>query len=154
MLFNAGVGVGCFDILSLDYPSSLLSPSPWETTQYKPKYCLKGPLSPKQPTIPFVAPMDSPAPAALAVGMGHFFLAFPIQLHPLIHLIMVGTEMPSFETYQSNMTKPSTNVTSIVMLFPGFRSAVGVPVLQWVKCRPADLADRVRSPFEATSSQP
>ena len=28
-----------------------LSPSLWETAQYRLKYCLKGPLSPKQPTI-------------------------------------------------------------------------------------------------------
>ena len=29
---------------------SLLSPSLWETTRYRLKYCLKGPLNPKQPT--------------------------------------------------------------------------------------------------------
>ena len=29
---------------------SLLSPSLWETALYRLKYCLKGPLSPKQPT--------------------------------------------------------------------------------------------------------
>ena len=29
---------------------SLLSPSPWETARYRLKYCLKGPLNPKQPT--------------------------------------------------------------------------------------------------------
>ena len=29
---------------------SLLSPSLWETAQYRLKYCLKGPLNPKQPT--------------------------------------------------------------------------------------------------------
>ena len=29
---------------------SLLSPSLWETARYRLKYCLKGPLSPKQPT--------------------------------------------------------------------------------------------------------
>ena len=28
---------------------SLLSPSLWETARYRLKYCLKGPLSPKQP---------------------------------------------------------------------------------------------------------
>ena len=30
----------------------------------------------------------------------------------------------------------------------------GAPVAQWVKRWPIDLADRVRSPLEATSSQP
>ena len=29
---------------------SLFSPSLWETARYRLKYCLKGPLNPKQPT--------------------------------------------------------------------------------------------------------
>ena len=45
-----GAGGGCFDIFSLIYHSSFLSPSLWETARYRLKYCLKGPLSPKQPT--------------------------------------------------------------------------------------------------------
>ena len=45
-----GAGGGCLDIFSLVYHFSLLSPSVWETTRYRLKYCLKGPLSPKQPT--------------------------------------------------------------------------------------------------------
>ena len=32
--------------------------------------------------------------------------------------------------------------------------ATGVPVAQWIESWPADLACRVRSPLEATSSQP
>ena len=50
-----GVGGGCLDIFSLVYHFSFLSPSLWETAQYRLKYCLKGPLSPKttnqQPTM-------------------------------------------------------------------------------------------------------
>ena len=38
------------DIFSLIYRFSFLSPSLWETARYRLKYCLKGPLSPKQPT--------------------------------------------------------------------------------------------------------
>ena len=45
-----GVGGGCLDIFSLIYHFSFLSPSLWETARYRLKYCLKGPLSPKQPT--------------------------------------------------------------------------------------------------------
>ena len=45
-----GAGGGCLDIFTLIYPFSFLSPSLWETTRYRLKYCLKGPLSPKQPT--------------------------------------------------------------------------------------------------------
>ena len=43
-------GWGCLDIFSLIFHSSFLSPSLWETARYRLKYCLKGPLSPKQPT--------------------------------------------------------------------------------------------------------
>ena len=43
-------GWGCLDIFSLVYHFSFLSPSLWETARYRLKYCLKGPLSPKQPT--------------------------------------------------------------------------------------------------------
>ena len=45
-----GAGGGCLDIFSLIYHFSFLSPSFWETARYRLKYCLKGPLSPKQPT--------------------------------------------------------------------------------------------------------
>ena len=38
------------DIFTLIYPFSPLSPSLWETARYRLKYCLKGPLNPKQPT--------------------------------------------------------------------------------------------------------
>ena len=48
-----GAGGGCLDIFTLIYPFSPLSPSLWETTRYRLKFCLKGSLSPKttnQPT--------------------------------------------------------------------------------------------------------
>ena len=45
-----GAGRGCLDIFTLIYPFSPLSPSCWETARYRLKYCLKGPLNPKQPT--------------------------------------------------------------------------------------------------------
>ena len=51
-----GEGGGCLDIFTLIYPFSFLSPSLWETTRYRLKYCLKGSLSPKttnQPTFHF-----------------------------------------------------------------------------------------------------
>ena len=38
-----GAGGGCLDIFTLIYPFSPLSPSLWETAQYRLKYCLKGP---------------------------------------------------------------------------------------------------------------
>ena len=45
-----GAGGGCLDIFTLIYPFSPLSPSLWETARHELKYCLKGPLNPKQPT--------------------------------------------------------------------------------------------------------
>ena len=45
-----GAGGGCLDIFILIYPFSPLSPSLWETARYRLKYCLEGPLNPKQPT--------------------------------------------------------------------------------------------------------
>ena len=47
---TVGAGWGCLDIFTLIYPFSPLSPSLWETARYRLKYCLKGPLKPKQPT--------------------------------------------------------------------------------------------------------
>ena len=49
-----GAGGDCLDIFSLVCHFSSLSPSLWETARYRLKYCLKGPLSPKQPNGTFV----------------------------------------------------------------------------------------------------
>ena len=45
-------GGGCLDIFTLLFLPlfSPLSPSLWEMARYRLKYCLKGPLNPKQPT--------------------------------------------------------------------------------------------------------
>ena len=45
-----GAGGGFLDIFLSSIISFFLSPSLWETARIRPKYCLKGPLSPKQPT--------------------------------------------------------------------------------------------------------
>ena len=45
-----GAGGGCLDIFTLIYPFFPLSPSLWETARCRLKYCLKGPLNPKQAT--------------------------------------------------------------------------------------------------------
>ena len=46
-----GAGWGCLDIFTFDFPFSPLSPSLRETARYRLKYCLKGPLNPKQPIL-------------------------------------------------------------------------------------------------------
>ena len=45
-----GADGGCLDIFTLVNHFSFLSPILWETARCRLKYCLKGPLSPKQPT--------------------------------------------------------------------------------------------------------
>ena len=55
-----GAGGGCLDIFTLSYPFSPLSPSLWETARYRLKYCLKGPLNPKQPTKNVLQTVHSP----------------------------------------------------------------------------------------------
>ena len=45
-----GAGAGCLDIFTFIYLYFSLSPSLLETARYRLKYCLKGPLNPKQPT--------------------------------------------------------------------------------------------------------
>ena len=74
-----GADGGCLDIFTRLCLFSSLSPSLWETAQYRLKYCLKGPVIPKQPTnqptiiqtvgrpgtgsLPrTIAPPDSPPP--------------------------------------------------------------------------------------------
>ena len=58
-----GAGGGCLDIFTLIYPFSSLSPSLWETARYRLKYCLKGPLNPKQPTNQKIAEETVPKTA-------------------------------------------------------------------------------------------
>ena len=45
-----GAGGGCLGVFTLICPFSSLSPSLWEAARHGLKYCLKGPLNPKQPT--------------------------------------------------------------------------------------------------------
>ena len=45
-----GAGGGCLDIFSFVYNFSFHTHSLWEAARYRLKYCLKGPLSPNQPT--------------------------------------------------------------------------------------------------------
>ena len=54
-----GAEGGCLDVFPLIYRFSFLSPSLWETARYTLKYCLKGPLSPKQPTQRFFGPSSN-----------------------------------------------------------------------------------------------
>ena len=50
IVLPVGAGGGCLDICSLIYHFSFPSPSLSEMARYRLKYCLKGPLCPKQLT--------------------------------------------------------------------------------------------------------
>ena len=50
IVLAVGEGGGCLGIFTLVDPFSPLSPSLWETAQYRLKYCLKGSLDPQQLT--------------------------------------------------------------------------------------------------------
>ena len=54
------VRVGLFGHFTLFYLFSLVSPSLSETARYRMKYCLKGPLNPKQPTNQLISLGDGP----------------------------------------------------------------------------------------------
>ena len=61
IVLAVGAGGGCLDIFTLLDPFSPLSPSLWETARYRLKYCLEGPLNPKQPTnYPYRRPYVNP----------------------------------------------------------------------------------------------
>ena len=49
-MLAVGADGGCLDIFFSRLSFLFLSPSLWETARYRLKNCLKGPLSPKQPT--------------------------------------------------------------------------------------------------------
>ena len=69
-----GAGGGCLDIFTLIYPFSSLSPSLWETTRYRLKYCLKGSFRVGQ------------GPTALAVGAGGGCLDIFTLIYPFSSL--------------------------------------------------------------------
>ena len=83
-------GKGCSDIFSLVYHFIFLSPSLWETARYRLKYCLKGPLSPKQPT-------NQPSPASIPIhfkedegwpGGSMVLSKLPVPGRPVIWIIV------------------------------------------------------------------
>ena len=83
-----GAGGGGLDIFTLIYPFSFLSPSLWETARYRLKYCLKGPLSPKQPTNQptTIWITVGQGPTALAVGAGGGCLDIFTLIYPFFPL--------------------------------------------------------------------
>ena len=74
--------MGCLDFFPPVFHFSLLSPSLWETARYRMKYCLKGPLNPKQPTNQMperptnLDKKVTQRPALLAVGAGGVLFSY------------------------------------------------------------------------------
>ena len=69
-----GAGGCCLDIFNLLYLCSSLSPSLWEMARYRLKYCLKGPLNPKQPTKVHIPLMKGPEEEGGERGHLSYFL--------------------------------------------------------------------------------
>ena len=78
-----GSGGGCLDIFNLFYHFSFLSPSLWETARYRLKYCLKGPLSPKQPTKKnFKGPLNPKQPTSKSSAGASYNLDYTVGQWP------------------------------------------------------------------------
>ena len=79
---TVGAGGGCLDIFTLIYLFSHLFPSLWKTARCRLKYCLKGPLNPRQPTNQTTSLDNSRAKAYCACSrcgwglFGHFSLLY------------------------------------------------------------------------------
>ena len=82
-----GAGGGCLDIFNLVYLYSSLSPSLWETARYRLKYCLKGLLSPKQPTKIHVYEMTIRFPVQKPSIFWMYFFSASIQYKTMIRQV-------------------------------------------------------------------
>ena len=76
------VGTGCLVIFTLIHPFSPVSPSLWETARYRLKYCLKGPLNPKQPTNQYSRARAYCACSRCGWVFGHFFCQLSFLFFP------------------------------------------------------------------------
>ena len=77
---------------------SLLSPSLWETARYRLKYCLKGPLNPKQPTNQLFAQGSDVSSFSkqiiilirtMLIRWSIFFLAYRLKIVSLIYFMVL-----------------------------------------------------------------
>ena len=84
-----GAGGGCLDIFTLIYPFFPLSPSLWETARYRLKYCLKGPLNPKQHTTTTQCLSSNMLIEYLSFAFSSFLVTTGIvfSLAPYTHLV-------------------------------------------------------------------
>ena len=81
-----GAGGGCLDIFTLIYPFSPLSPSIWETAQYRLKYCPKGPLNPKQLTNQISGTYPWPLYWVPSTCLSHSNVVFILYVHVYLHI--------------------------------------------------------------------
>ena len=92
-----GAGGVCLDIFCLIYHFSFLSPSLWETARYRLKYCLKGPLNPKQPT-------NQLSPAAVMSGTlrvrTHYYIKKP-KVFSFMTVTRIFLGVPIFKNFYS-----------------------------------------------------
>ena len=101
-----GAGGGCLDIFTLIYPFSPLSPSLWETARYRLKYCLKGPLNPKQPTNQLLTKLSSPGLFSIRLlGGSRWGNSFNNRHRDLITYFSIYGAKTIIDLYSANITK-------------------------------------------------
>ena len=98
---------GCLDIFTL-YLFSPISPSLWDTARYRLKYCLKGPLNPKQP-------MNQPTNITLQghLGTNDDFAAIPFLLSAALTVLSKSISIHSTIMYSRFFFRPPHCILSV-----------------------------------------
>ena len=99
-----------FYFISLVY-HFLFSPSLWETARYTLKYCLKGPLSPKQPT-------DQPTKSVSSITLSKFVKTVERKEYLFIEQIAYWVFPVNFKTQQKFSDKPFFSLILQKWIFP------------------------------------
>ena len=106
-----GAGGGCLDIFTLLYLFSSPSPSLWETARYKLKYCLKGPLNPKQPTNQRYNLRNSINLQAINARSNQYFSSFlPFSVRAWNNLSREEKQHESINSFKCFLQKDETTV--------------------------------------------
>ena len=104
------VGGGCLDIFILVYLFSFLSPFLWETARYRLKYCLKGPLNPKQPT-------NQPC---MAEKLQKFHIHTKAYAKATCSLMSARMPQSWMEVQKAPMSQPKTEKFSLKLVVNGY----------------------------------
>ena len=124
-----GAGGVCLAIFILIYPFSSLSPSFWETARYRLKYCLKGPLNPKQPTNQ----PSFPVSASVVCGPAICVVFVILSVFGRLVVICRPDEWPVF-WFVLSVCVLLRSVLLVGVVFVLFFNVPGLPGMMWVLC--------------------